>query len=50
VFTASGAFLFYAVICIAAFLFIRLAVPETKGHSLEEIERWWLAEVVTGRR
>jgi len=49
-FTAPGAFLFYAVICIAAFLFIRLGVPETKGHSLEEIERWWLAEVVTGRR
>lgn len=41
--TAPGAFLLYAVICIAAFLFVRLAVPETKGRSLEEIESWWLA-------
>ncbi len=42
VFTAPGAFLLYAVICVAAFLFVRMAVPETKGRSLEEIERWWL--------
>lgn len=41
--TAPGAFLLYAVICIAAFLFVRLVVPETKGRSLEEIESWWLA-------
>ncbi len=41
--TAPGAFLLYAVICIAAFLFVRMAVPETKGRSLEEIETWWLA-------
>jgi sugar porter (SP) family MFS transporter len=40
--TAPGAFLLYAVICIAAFLFVRRAVPETKGRSLEEIESWWL--------
>jgi sugar porter (SP) family MFS transporter len=43
VLTAPGAFLLYSVICIAAFLFVRLAVPETKGRSLEEIEKWWLA-------
>jgi sugar porter (SP) family MFS transporter len=43
VLTAPGAFLLYAAICIAAVLFVRLAVPETKGHSLEEIESWWLA-------
>jgi len=41
--TAPGAFLLYAVICVAAFLFVKLAVPETKGKSLEEIESWWLA-------
>jgi sugar porter (SP) family MFS transporter len=42
VLTAPGAFLLYAVICIAAFLFVKLVVPETKGRSLEEIESWWL--------
>ena len=41
--TAPGAFLLYAVVCVAAFLFVRFAVPETKGRSLEEIESWWLA-------
>jgi sugar porter (SP) family MFS transporter len=41
--SAPGAFLLYAVICVAAFLFLWLAVPETKGRSLEEIEKWWLA-------
>jgi sugar porter (SP) family MFS transporter len=40
--TASGAFLLYAVICVAASLFVWLAVPETKGRSLEEIEACWL--------
>jgi SP family sugar porter-like MFS transporter len=41
--TAPGAFLLYAVICIAAFLFVKLVVPETKGKSLEEIESGWPA-------
>jgi len=43
VLTMPGAFLLYAVICVAAFLFIKLAVPETKRRSLEEIESLWLA-------
>jgi hypothetical protein len=29
----------YAGICLAGFVFIQLAVPETKGKTLEEIER-----------
>jgi sugar porter (SP) family MFS transporter len=41
VLTAPGAFLLYAVICIAAVLFVGLAVPETKGRSLEDIESCW---------
>jgi sugar porter (SP) family MFS transporter len=40
--TAPGAFLLYAVVCVAAFLFVWKGVPETKGHSLEEIEHQWL--------
>jgi sugar porter (SP) family MFS transporter len=39
--TASGAFLVYAVVCVAAALFVWLGVPETKGRSLEEIEVCW---------
>ncbi len=44
VLTAPGAFLLYAVVCVAAVLFVKLVVPETKGRSLEEIETWWLAD------
>lgn len=40
--TAPGAFLLYAVVCVAAVFFVWKGVPETKGHSLEEIERQWL--------
>lgn len=35
---ASGAFLTYGSICFAGAAFIFLAVPETKGKSLEQIE------------
>jgi len=31
----------YAAVCAAAFVFIALAVPETKGKTLEEIEKSW---------
>jgi MFS transporter, SP family, xylose:H+ symportor len=36
---ASGTFWLYAGICWAGFLYIFVRVPETKGKSLEEIER-----------
>jgi sugar porter (SP) family MFS transporter len=42
VFTAPGDFLPYSLICVAAFLFVRMAVPETTGRSLTQIEHWWL--------
>jgi MFS family permease len=42
IFTAPGAFLLYAVVCIAAVFFVWKGVPETKAHSLEEIEQQWL--------
>jgi sugar porter (SP) family MFS transporter len=41
VLTAPGAFLLYALICVAAVVFVWRGVPETKGRSLEEIESWW---------
>jgi MFS family permease len=39
--SSSGAFLVYAVISLAAAVFVALAVPETKQRSLEEIEAFW---------
>lgn len=36
---ASGTFWVYGGICLAGFLFIRSQLPETKGKSLEEIEK-----------
>ena len=36
---AWGTFWIYGGICIAGFLFIRSQLPETKGKSLEEIEK-----------
>jgi sugar porter (SP) family MFS transporter len=43
-FTAPGVFLFYAIVSIAAFLFVWRRVPETKGRTLEEIEKFWLSQ------
>ncbi len=37
----AGTFWGYGLLCIAAFVFVWLFVPETKGRSLEEIERSW---------
>jgi sugar porter (SP) family MFS transporter len=36
---ASGTFRLYAGICVAGFLFIFARLPETKGKSLEQLER-----------
>lgn len=35
----AGTFWLYAAICVAGFVFVKLKLPETKGKSLEEIER-----------
>jgi len=35
----AGTFWLYAAICAAGFLFVFLRVPETKGRTLEQIER-----------
>ena len=37
----AGAFLIYGLMCVATFLIVWRAVPETKGRSLEEIEKLW---------
>ena len=38
----STAFWLYAVMCAADFVFMLFVLPETKGKTLEEIERRWL--------
>jgi MFS transporter, SP family, arabinose:H+ symporter len=38
----STAFWFYAAMCAVDFFFMRFLLPETKGRTLEEIERRWL--------
>lgn len=35
-------FWIYAALCMVLFFVVRFGVPETKGKSLEEIERFWL--------
>jgi SP family arabinose:H+ symporter-like MFS transporter len=41
-FTASGVFLGYALLCTASFVYILARLPETKNRTLEEIESSWL--------
>jgi sugar porter (SP) family MFS transporter len=36
-------FFVYAALCVVAFAFMALYVPETKGKTLEEIERTWMS-------
>jgi len=36
---SAGTFWLYAAICAAGFVFIKVKLPETKGKSLEQIER-----------
>jgi sugar porter (SP) family MFS transporter len=36
---SAGTFWLYAAICVAGFIFIKFKLPETKGKSLEQIER-----------
>jgi SP family sugar porter-like MFS transporter len=38
-FTTSGAFLVYAAVCFLGFVFVSTCVPETRGKTLEEIEK-----------
>ena len=41
-FHETFAFWLYAAMCLLAVIFIWRMLPETKGKSLEEIERHWL--------
>jgi sugar porter (SP) family MFS transporter len=36
---ASGTFWLYAVICVLGLIFIKVKLPETKGRTLEQLER-----------
>jgi len=36
---AHGAFWFFGIICFLSIFFVTIFVPETKGHSLENIEK-----------
>jgi sugar porter (SP) family MFS transporter len=40
--TIQGAFGLYAVLCLCTCLFVWRVVPETKGQTLEAIERQWM--------
>ncbi|MDQ2776268.1 MAG: sugar porter family MFS transporter [Acidobacteriota bacterium] len=39
-----GAFGLYAVLCVFTFIFVWRVIPETKGQTLESIERQWASE------
>ena len=40
----SGTFWIYTAICCAAFIYLRKSLPETKGKSLEELEKELISE------
>jgi sugar porter (SP) family MFS transporter len=39
----SGIFSIYAILCVVSFVFILKVVPETRGKTLEQIQREWEA-------
>jgi hypothetical protein len=39
--TITGAFWVYSAMCVTTFLLVWRALPETKGKTLEEIEKLW---------
>jgi sugar porter (SP) family MFS transporter len=43
----AGTFWLYSGICVIGFLFVLRRVPETKGKTLEQIERGYASETVT---
>lgn len=47
-FSAAGVFLLYALVSVAALVFVWRGVPETKGRTLEEIEKFWLDQKSSG--
>ena len=44
---SSVTFLVLAVICVISLLFVYFVVPETKGLSLEEIEKSWVGDKIS---
>ena len=42
-FTATGVFLLFGAFCLACLVFVIAVMPETKGKSLQEIERELMA-------
>jgi sugar porter (SP) family MFS transporter len=45
----AGTFWLYSAICVVGFLFVFRRVPETKGKTLEQIERGYARETVVTR-
>ncbi len=50
VLTMAGAFWLYAVLCAVTFVFVWRVIPETRGKSLEEIERSWRSRSAAASR
>lgn len=47
---AHGAFWFFGIICFLSIFFVFFFVPETKGHSLENIEKRMLEKKSKNKR
>jgi MFS family permease len=43
-------FWLYAVLCVASFVYVYFSMPETKGLSLEEIEKHWHSDKSTEKK